>query len=129
MRVLLAIGLAALAVGGWALTASGDEPPAKPPAGPPAKPETKAVETAELPPLPEMRPKVVEPRAGESASAAPAAPMLCATIPMRAGRTSADRRRKASAPSTSRASPRSSFASVTSRRLWNVYRAFSASTV
>jgi cell wall-associated NlpC family hydrolase len=65
MRVALATGIAAIAVSAWALSASGDEPVAK-------APVANIVKRAELPPLPEMRPKVVEPQAGEVAGAAPA---------------------------------------------------------
>ena len=64
MRLLLAAGLAALGLAAWALTAAGDEPSAKPPAA--------VVEKAELPPLPEMRPTVVEPEAGNVPGDAPA---------------------------------------------------------
>src|SRR5215207_3118709 len=66
MRLLIATALAALAVGAWALSASGDEPV--------QEPEIAAIKKAELPPLPEMRPKVVEPQAGDTAGSAPAEP-------------------------------------------------------
>jgi hypothetical protein len=66
MRLLLAAALAAVAVGAWALSAPGDEPVAKAPMA--------VVERAELPPLPKMRPKVVEPKAGDTAGLASAAP-------------------------------------------------------
>jgi len=59
--VLVAV-LAALGVGALALSASGEEPVAEPP---PAAVVEEA--RSELPPLPEMRPKVVEPRAGDVA--------------------------------------------------------------
>jgi cell wall-associated NlpC family hydrolase len=58
MRLALVIGIAALAVATYALTAAGDEPTAVPAV-------TQAVvEKSELPPLPKMRPTVVEPEAG-----------------------------------------------------------------
>ncbi len=64
MRRAIAIVLAAALAGGiLALNASGDEPA-------PPEPEVAAVveeQPSELPPLPEMRPKVVEPRAGDTA--------------------------------------------------------------
>jgi cell wall-associated NlpC family hydrolase len=66
MRLLIAVAVAALAVGVYALSSSGEEPP--------AKARAKVVEQAELPPLPEMRPKVVEPQAGTVAGSAPADP-------------------------------------------------------
>ena len=59
LRLALAVGLVALGVGIAALTASGDEPPR-------AKPQVAAVKRSELPPLPKMRPKVVEPVAGDT---------------------------------------------------------------
>ena len=59
---MLAAVLAALGVGALALSASGEEPVAEPP---PAAVVEEA--RSELPPLPEMRPKVVEPRAGDVA--------------------------------------------------------------
>ena len=61
MRLALVIGIAALAVAVYALTASGDEPTAEP------RPAARAVvapQEPELPPLPELRPTVVEPEAG-----------------------------------------------------------------
>ena len=61
MRLALVIAIAALAVAVAALTASGDEPTAEP------RPAERAVVTEkepELPPLPELRPTVVEPEAG-----------------------------------------------------------------
>jgi hypothetical protein len=66
MRLLLATGVAALAIGAYALSASGEEPVAKAP--------TNIVKKAELPPLPEMRPTVVEPEAGNVPSSAAAEP-------------------------------------------------------
>ena len=63
MRRAIAIVLAAALAGGvLALNASGDEP-----APPERKVTVAAIEKprSELPPLPEMRPKVVEPRAGD----------------------------------------------------------------
>ena len=60
--LVLAIALAALAAGAVALGASGDEPPAK-------AQQTAAVKKSELPPLPKLRPKVVEPVAGDDGSA------------------------------------------------------------
>ncbi len=63
MRFVFAAILAALAGGALALNASGDEPA-------PPEPKVAAVveeQPSELPPLPEMRPKVVEPRAGDTA--------------------------------------------------------------
>ena len=59
---MLVAVLAALGVGALALSASGEEPVAEPP---PAAVVEEA--RSELPPLPEMRPKVVEPRAGDVA--------------------------------------------------------------
>ena len=61
MRLLLVAAVAALALGAWALSASGDEPAPKPVA-------RTIVKEAELPPLPEMRPTVVEPEAGNVSS-------------------------------------------------------------
>jgi hypothetical protein len=66
MRLLLVTGIAALAAGVWALGAAGDEP-AK-------ESQVVAVKRSELPPLPEMRPKVVEPEAGDTGASAPAEP-------------------------------------------------------
>jgi cell wall-associated NlpC family hydrolase len=60
--VVLAVGLAALAAGVVALSASGEEPRA-------AKAQSAAAKKSELPPLPEMRPKVVEPVAGDAGTA------------------------------------------------------------
>jgi hypothetical protein len=57
---VLAIGLAALAAGWLALGASGQS-------GASAPPRADRVVEDELPPLPDMRPKAVEPVAGESA--------------------------------------------------------------
>jgi hypothetical protein len=70
MRLLIATAaVAALAVGGFALTATGDDEPL-------VKRQAMVVEkkAAELPPLPEMRPKLVEPEAGAVAGSAPAEP-------------------------------------------------------
>jgi hypothetical protein len=66
MRLLLVAGVAALVVGILVLGGSEDEPA--------AKPEIAAVKKADLPPLPEMRPKVVEPQAGETAGGDTAEP-------------------------------------------------------
>jgi cell wall-associated NlpC family hydrolase len=60
--LILVAGVAALAAGGLALTASGQEDTRAPRAAAP-KP------AAELPPLPKMRPKVVEPVAGAAGGA------------------------------------------------------------
>jgi len=62
--LVLAAGLVALAAGVLALSASGDET-SEAPRPVAAAPETKS----ELPPLPELRPKVVEPVAGAGAGA------------------------------------------------------------
>lgn len=60
IAIVLAAALTALAGGALALSASGDEPVAP-------KPQVAAIEKkSELPPLPEMRPKVVEPEAGST---------------------------------------------------------------
>ena len=93
MRLVLAAVLAAVAAGAYALSASGDEPVAKPP--PP-----RAVEKAGLPPLPEMRPTVVEPEAGNVPDGAtgadpaltdtgpkPTRPASAGARPRRVGRT------------------------------------------
>jgi len=64
--VVLAAALTAATGGALTLSASGDEPGAKAP--------VKVVKRAELPPLPEMRPKVVEPQAGDTGASAPAEP-------------------------------------------------------
>ena len=69
MRLLFAAAVVALAAGVFALTAAGDESTR------PQRSERPAVvEQAELPPLPEMRPKVVEPEAGAVSRAAPTEP-------------------------------------------------------
>jgi cell wall-associated NlpC family hydrolase len=60
LRLALAVGLVALGVGIAALTASGDEPR--------AKPQVAAAKKSELPPLPKLRPKVVEPVAGDTST-------------------------------------------------------------
>ena len=60
--LVLAIALAALAAGVVALSASGDERPAK-------AEQTAAAKRSELPPLPKLRPKVVEPVAGDAGTA------------------------------------------------------------
>ena len=65
LYVLIA-GLAALAAGVATLSASGEETP--------AKPQVAAAKKSELPPLPELRPKVVEPVAGDAGGAVDAAP-------------------------------------------------------
>ena len=90
--VVLLVGLAALAAGVVVLGASGDEPP--------ARAQTAAVKKAELPPLPKLRPKVVEPVAGdagtadftpdpglENAGPKPTAPASKGVKPQRTGRT------------------------------------------
>ena len=59
--LVLAVGLAALAAGIVALGASGDEPR--------AKAQTAATKKSELPPLPKLRPKLVEPVAGDAGGA------------------------------------------------------------
>jgi hypothetical protein len=59
--IVLAVGLAALAAGVVVLGASGDEQR--------AKAQTAAVKKSELPPLPKLRPKVVEPVAGDAGGA------------------------------------------------------------
>jgi cell wall-associated NlpC family hydrolase len=59
--VVLAVGLAAVAAGIVALSASGEEPR--------ATAQTAAVKKSELPPLPKLRPKVVEPVAGDAGTA------------------------------------------------------------
>jgi hypothetical protein len=58
LALVLAAGLAAVVVGVLALSASGDEERE------PAAPRPVAQAESELPPLPELRPKVVEPVAG-----------------------------------------------------------------
>jgi cell wall-associated NlpC family hydrolase len=63
-RGLLLLFVVAVAGGGLALAASGREHSAKP-----AVAAEKQPKTAELPPLPEMRPKVVEPVAGNGGEA------------------------------------------------------------
>jgi cell wall-associated NlpC family hydrolase len=68
-RGLLLLFVVAVAGGGLALAASGREPA---PAKPSAAAEKKQKKTAELPPLPEMRPKVVEPVAGNGGGEAAA---------------------------------------------------------
>jgi len=69
MRLLLAAVVVALAAGVFALTAAGDES-----TWPQRSERPAVVEQAELPPLPEMRPKVVEPEAGAVSRSAPAEP-------------------------------------------------------
>jgi cell wall-associated NlpC family hydrolase len=64
-RGLLLLFVVAVAGGGLALAASGREHTVKPAVAAAKKPKT-----AELPPLPEMRPKVVEPVAGNGGEAA-----------------------------------------------------------
>jgi hypothetical protein len=59
VALVLAAGLAALAVGAFALSASGDEKPAE-------KERIAVVKRSELPPMPKLRPKVVEPVAGSA---------------------------------------------------------------
>ena len=67
MRLVLAAAVAAIAVGVYALSASGEEPA-------PRERPVAVVEQAELPPLPELRPTVVEPEAGDTGAAAPSEP-------------------------------------------------------
>jgi cell wall-associated NlpC family hydrolase len=64
MRLLLVLASAAAAAvaGLLALSASGDEPV--------RKPQIAAVKRSELPPLPKLRPKVVEPEAGDTGATA-----------------------------------------------------------
>ena len=64
--VIPAAGLAALGAAVLALGASGDEPA--------PKPQVLAAKRSELPPLPELRPKVVEPVAGSTGTEVDAAP-------------------------------------------------------
>jgi cell wall-associated NlpC family hydrolase len=66
MKLVLVTALAALAVGVLALTASGDEPAPQKRQVAAAKAPVAAAEQPELPPLPELRPKVVEPVAGDA---------------------------------------------------------------
>lgn len=91
---LAAAAVAALAAGLAALAASGDEP-AKP------RPQAAAAKRSELPPLPELRPRVVEPVAGdtgapegtapdpglENAGPKPTQPASAGAHPRRTGRT------------------------------------------
>jgi hypothetical protein len=65
----LVAGVAALGTGALALRAAGNED-----APVPRVPQARAAERAELPPLPKMRPKVVEPVAGDARGSAPTAP-------------------------------------------------------
>jgi cell wall-associated NlpC family hydrolase len=97
-RGLLLLFVAALAVGGLALAASGREhAPAKPAAA-----VAKQKQTSSLPPLPEMRPKVVEPVAGNGGTGAatePAAdPGLTEVGPKPKGPASAGGTRQGPAP-------------------------------
>jgi cell wall-associated NlpC family hydrolase len=65
VRLLLLLVAAAAAVAGFlALSASGDEPV--------RKPQIAVVKRSELPPLPKLRPKVVEPEAGDTGATAAA---------------------------------------------------------
>ena len=73
MRLVLAAAVAAIAVGVYALSASGEEPAPREETAPRERP-VAVVEQAELPPLPEMRPTVVEPEAGDTGAAAPSEP-------------------------------------------------------
>jgi hypothetical protein len=73
MRLVLVAVVAAIAVGVYALSAAGEEPAPRDQPGPRERPAA-VVEQAELPPLPEMRPTVVEPEAGETGAAAPGEP-------------------------------------------------------
>jgi cell wall-associated NlpC family hydrolase len=68
LRLAIAVVLAALGAGALAVATSGDEPA-------PQKPHVAAAQKkSELPPLPELRPKVVEPVAGDAGGATEAAP-------------------------------------------------------
>ena len=73
MRLVLAAVVAAIAVGVYALSASGEEPAPREETAQRERPAA-VVEQAELPPLPEMRPTVVEPEAGDTGAAAPSEP-------------------------------------------------------
>jgi cell wall-associated NlpC family hydrolase len=64
--LVLAATIAALGAGVLALGAAGDEPA--------PEPQTAAAKKSELPPLPKLRPKVVEPVAGDAGGAVEAAP-------------------------------------------------------
>ena len=63
---MLIAGLAALAAGVVTLSAAGEDKT--------AKPQVAAARKSELPPLPKLRPKVVEPVAGDAGGAVEAAP-------------------------------------------------------
>lgn len=65
--VLPATAVAGLAAGVLALGASGDEPVSKPK-------QAQATKRSELPPLPKLRPKVVEPVAGDAGGSTDTAP-------------------------------------------------------
>ena len=73
MRLVLAAAVAAIAVGVYALSAAGEEPAPREETAQRERP-VAVVEQAELPPLPEMRPTVVEPEAGDTGAAAPSEP-------------------------------------------------------
>ena len=90
--LVLPATIAALAAGVLALGASGDEPA--------PKPQTAAAKKSELPPLPKLRPRVVEPVAGdagtpevgpdpglENAGPKPTQPASAGVKPHRIGRT------------------------------------------
>jgi hypothetical protein len=94
--VLPAAGLAALGAGVLALGASGDAPKPQPE----PQPQVAAAQRSELPPLPKLRPKVVEPVAGdagtedvgpdpglEDVGPKPTQPASAGATPRRTGRT------------------------------------------
>jgi cell wall-associated NlpC family hydrolase len=72
-RGVVVVLVAGTAAGGFALTAAGREKPAAPPPQAPRVQEPAAAANTELPPLPKMRPKVVEPVAGDAEGSATAA--------------------------------------------------------
>jgi cell wall-associated NlpC family hydrolase len=90
--LVLVAGLAAISAGALALSASGDEAP--------AETQVAAVKKSELPPLPKLRPKVVEPVVGNAgtsdvgpdpglrdAGPKPTRPASAGTKPRKIGRT------------------------------------------
>jgi hypothetical protein len=87
--LVLVAGLAALTAGGLSLSASGRE-------GASAQPRAGARPAAELPPLPKMRPKVVEPVAGGSSQAPVTDPGLTDIGPKPDAPASAGARRRSS---------------------------------